>query len=117
MWQRNVVGPVSKSGKLVPELILLPSPFRYVLGPLVEHILKVEREHPDRQIAVLVPELVVKHWWQNLLHNQRAQLLKAKRVACPTALQSAHFVLEPQYTDAVKGLRLLSIESCRAMSR
>jgi hypothetical protein len=42
----------------------------------VEHILKVEREHPDRQIAVLVPELVVKHWWQNLLHNQRAQLLK-----------------------------------------
>jgi amino acid transporter len=76
MWQRNVVGPVSKSGKLVPELILLPSPFRYVLGPLVEHILKVEREHPDRQIAVLVPELVVKHWWQNLLHNQRAQLLK-----------------------------------------
>jgi hypothetical protein len=76
MWQRNVVEPVSKSSKLVPELILLPSPFRYVLGPLVEHILKVEREHPDRQIAVLVPELVVKRWWQNLLHNQRAQLLK-----------------------------------------
>ncbi|WP_158945614.1 APC family permease [Granulicella sp. S190] len=76
MWQRNVAGPVSKSGKAVPELVSLPSPFRYVLGPLVEHILKVERDHPERQIAVLVPELVVKHWWQNLLHNQRAQLLK-----------------------------------------
>jgi hypothetical protein len=44
--------------------------------PLVEHILKVERDHPNRQIAVLVPELVVKHWWQTPLHNQRAQLLK-----------------------------------------
>jgi amino acid transporter len=76
MWQRNVAGPISESGKVVPELVLLPSPFRYVLGPLVEYILKVERDHPERQIAVLVPELVVKHWWQNLLHNQRAQLLK-----------------------------------------
>jgi amino acid transporter len=76
MWQRNVAGPVSESGKIVPELVLLPSPFRYVLGPLVEYILKVERDHPERQIAVLVPELVVKRWWQNLLHNQRAQLLK-----------------------------------------
>jgi hypothetical protein len=41
-----------------------------------DYILKVEQEHPDRQIAVLVPELVVRHWSQNLLHNQRAQLLK-----------------------------------------
>jgi hypothetical protein len=38
--------------------------------PLVEH------DHPDRQIAVLVPEFVVKHWWHAPLHNQRAQLLK-----------------------------------------
>ena len=76
MWQRNVVEPVSGAGKVVPELIVLSSPFRYVLGPLVEYILKLEQDHPERQIAVLVPELVVKHWWQNLLHNQRAQLLK-----------------------------------------
>jgi hypothetical protein len=41
--------------------VLLPSPFRYVLGPLVEHIVKVELDHPERQIAVLVSELVVKH--------------------------------------------------------
>ena len=33
-------------------------------------------ENPDRQIAVLVPELVVKNWWQAPLHNQRAQMLK-----------------------------------------
>jgi amino acid transporter len=76
MWQRNVVAPVSESGRAVPDLVFLSSPYRFVLTPLVEHIMQVERDHPDRQIAVLVPELVVRHWSQNLLHNQRAQLLK-----------------------------------------
>jgi hypothetical protein len=47
-----------------------------VLLPLVDHVLMVEQQNPDRQIAVLVPELVVRYWWENLLHNQRAQLLK-----------------------------------------
>jgi hypothetical protein len=76
MWQRNVVTPIAQTGRTVPKLVFLPSPYRFVLMPLVEHILQVERDHPDRQIAVLVPELVVKHWWQTPLHNQRAQLLK-----------------------------------------
>jgi hypothetical protein len=44
--------------------------------PLVDHILLLEARNPDRQIAVLVPELVVRQWWQYFLHNQRAQLLK-----------------------------------------
>jgi len=44
--------------------------------PLVNHIMKLEAANPGRQIAVLIPELVVKHWWQTPLHNQRAQLLK-----------------------------------------
>lgn len=76
MWQRNVVAPVTAAGKIVPALILVSSPYRFVLMPLVEHILQVEHDHPNRQIAVLIPELVVKHWWQTPLHNQRAQLLK-----------------------------------------
>jgi amino acid transporter len=76
MWQRNVVAPIVQAGQFVPQLVFVPSPYRFVLVPLVEHILQVEHDHPDRQIAVLVPELVVKHWWQAPLHNQRAQLLK-----------------------------------------
>jgi amino acid transporter len=76
MWQQNVVAPLHDSGKTVPELILLGSPYRFVIAPLVDYILKLERDNPARQIAVLVPELVVKHWWQTPLHNQRAQLLK-----------------------------------------
>jgi hypothetical protein len=76
MWRQNVVAPLHGLGKTVPELILLPSPYRFVIMPLVEYILKVEHDHPHRQIAVLIPELVVKSWWQTPLHNQRAQLLK-----------------------------------------
>jgi amino acid transporter len=76
MWQQNVIQPVTAAGRPVPDLVTLESPYRFVLMPLVEYILKLEREHPERQIAVLVPELIVQHWWQNLLHNQRSQLLK-----------------------------------------
>jgi amino acid transporter len=76
MWQRNVVVPLEAYGHPVPQLVSVPSPYRFVIMPLVEHILEVEKAHPGRQIAVLIPELVVRAWWQNLLHNQRAQLLK-----------------------------------------
>ena len=75
MWQQNVAAPLHESGKTIPELVLLASPYRFVIMPLVDYILKIERDHPDRQIAVLAPELVVKHWQQTPLHNQRAQLL------------------------------------------
>jgi amino acid transporter len=76
IWQRNVVAPVQAAGLPVPELITLQSPYRFIILPLVDHVLKMERDHQGRTIAVVVPELVVRHWWENLLHNQRAQLLK-----------------------------------------
>jgi amino acid transporter len=76
IWQRDVAAPLTKSGHAVPGLVILPSPFRYILPPLVDYVLKVEHDHPERQIAVLIPELIVKRWWQAPLHNQRAQLLK-----------------------------------------
>jgi amino acid transporter len=76
MWERNVASPFRDSGRVPPELVLINSPYRFILTPLLDYILKVESECPNRQVAVLVPELVVKHWWQTPLHNQRAQLLK-----------------------------------------
>jgi hypothetical protein len=75
-WNRNVAKPLLEGGRAAPELVLLESPYRFVLMPLVEYILRVELAHPERQIAIMIPELVVKHWWQAPLHNQRAQLLK-----------------------------------------
>jgi hypothetical protein len=76
LWQRDVVTPLSAAGLPVPNLQFLESPYHFVLGPLVSHIFELDRTHPERQIAVLIPELVVKNWFQAPLHNQRAQLLK-----------------------------------------
>jgi amino acid transporter len=76
MFEKNVAAPVTAAGLTAPQLILLRSPYRFVLLPLVDHVLEVERTNPHRQIAVLIPELVVRRWWQTPLHNQRAQLLK-----------------------------------------
>lgn len=75
-WQRDVAEPIKSAGLPVPQLITLKSPYRLIISPVVDHILQTEQERRDRQIAVVVPELVVRRWWQNLLHNQRAQLLK-----------------------------------------
>ena len=71
-----IIPPLKAAGLPVPQLVRLKSPYRFVLAPMVDFILSKEKELENRQIAVLVPELVVKHWWENLLHNQRANMLK-----------------------------------------
>jgi amino acid transporter len=76
IWDANVIGPIRAKGLAEPELITLHSTFRLVISPLMDYILELEHQNPDRKITVLLPELVVNHWWENLLHNQRVQLLK-----------------------------------------
>ena len=76
LWDENVLKPIQEKGLPEPELITLHSTFRLVISPLMDYILELERQNPDRKITVLLPELVVNHWWENLLHNQRVQLLK-----------------------------------------
>jgi len=75
-WEGKVARPLRDAGKCVPRLEILQSPFRYVLAPVVDYILTVERESSFHKVCVLVPELVVCHWWENMLHNRRADMLK-----------------------------------------
>ena len=75
-WSRYVEEPAKRAGRAAPSLVELSSPFRFVINPIVDYIQELERKNPDRQIAVLIPELVEPHWVQYLLHNQRAELLK-----------------------------------------
>jgi amino acid transporter len=76
MWESDIAAPLRNAGKCVPRLDVLQSPFRYILTPMVDYVLRVEQESKLNKICVLVPELVVDHWWENLLHNRRADLLK-----------------------------------------
>jgi hypothetical protein len=58
-------------------LAIVPSPYRSLIGPLLEYLDRTDAEHNDGQLAVVVlPEFVTTSWWQNLLHNQTALLLK-----------------------------------------
>ena len=59
-------------------LVVIPSPYRSIVGPLLAYLEKTDLEHNDGQMAVVVlPEFVPTHWWQNLLHNQEALIIKA----------------------------------------
>ena len=69
--------PAKKAGLPVPELVLLKSPYRFVVRPIVDYALRLERENPGRHVAVLVPELVEKRWYYILLHDNRSSALKA----------------------------------------
>lgn len=57
-------------------LVLLPSPYRSVIQPLLNYIDKIERQHRDDYITVLIPEFVPRKWWHRMLHNQTALALK-----------------------------------------
>jgi len=76
VWDKFIEEPIKRTGLQEPELVTIASTYRFVVNPLMEYILELEQKNPGRKIAVLLPELVVRHWWENALHNQRVQLLK-----------------------------------------
>jgi hypothetical protein len=76
-WPRLVEEPARAAGLPVPELISVRSPFRYVITPIVDYILDLSAKNPDREIAVIVPELIEHKWYHYALHNQRAEGLRA----------------------------------------
>ena len=75
-WHRLVGAPTEELGMKVPKLVVLESPYRFIIAPIVDFVLDLERKNPDRQIAVLIPELVEGRWYYYLLHNRRATALK-----------------------------------------
>jgi amino acid transporter len=76
IWDDQVLTPIKEKGLQEPELVIIPSSYRFIINPLMDYILELEEKNPGRKVAVLLPELVVRHWWENALHNQRVQLLK-----------------------------------------
>jgi len=65
------------------QLTVLESPFREVTNPVVEHIRHLRRERPGDVVSVFIPEYVVGHWWEHLLHNQSALRLKGRLLFQP----------------------------------
>jgi len=76
-WAEYVEVPARNAGLPAPSLVVLKSPYRYVIAPILDYVLELERIHSDRQIAVIMPTLVERHWYQRFLHNQRGEILSA----------------------------------------
>jgi hypothetical protein len=75
-WERYVEEPFQEAGEKPPSLIILSSPYRLVIVPVVRYVLELSRKNPERRIVVVIPELVESRWYEYFLHNQRGRLLE-----------------------------------------
>jgi len=70
-WQQQVAADEET------HLLIIESPYRSLLRPILAYIDAVHQRHPEDTLTVIVPEFVVAHWWEYMLHNQMALRLKA----------------------------------------
>jgi len=73
-WERNDI-PVP--------LTVVDSPYREITRPILDYVRGIRRDSPRDLVMVFVPEYVVGHWWENLLHNQSALRLKGRLLFVP----------------------------------
>jgi amino acid transporter len=76
VWEELVAGPARAAGFPPPQLILRKSTYRQFFAPLVDYVVQLRDQHPDRDIVVIVPDLVVRHWYHAFLHNNRGAVLR-----------------------------------------
>jgi len=58
--------------------VVIESPYRRVITPILDYIWELERRSPNFTIAVLVPQLIEAQWYYTFMHNQRATILKTR---------------------------------------
>ncbi|MBY4572305.1 DNA-binding protein [Gordonia paraffinivorans] len=74
---RKLVSEWEASDITVP-LKVIASPYREITRPVIDYVRRVRREHPRDVVTVFIPEYVVGHWWEQILHNQSALRLKGR---------------------------------------
>ncbi|MDP3972127.1 MAG: DNA-binding protein, partial [Candidatus Nanopelagicales bacterium] len=99
--------------RLSVPLKVIDSPYREVTRPVVEYVKGIRRASPRDVVCVYIPEYVVGHWWENLLHNQSALRLKTRLrftpgvmvVSVPWQLTSSEHAAgkkDPRPSDSVR---------------
>lgn len=79
---RELVHKWEDSDISVP-LKVIASPYREVTRPVLEYVKRVSKESPRTVVTVFIPEYVVGHWWEQVLHNQSALRLKGRLLFMP----------------------------------
>ena len=81
-------------------LVVIESPYRETVRPVLRYVRQLRREHPGDVISIVIPEYVVAHWWEHLLHNQTALRLKGRLLFEPSvAVTSVPWVLGAREDD------------------
>jgi amino acid transporter len=87
-------------------LTVVESPFREITRPVVDFVKSIRRDSPRELVVVFVPQYVVGHWWENLLHNQSALRLRARLQFQPgVMITSVPWQLESSIGREDAGLR------------
>jgi hypothetical protein len=76
-WREVIEEPARRAGLPVPHLVVLKSPYRFILSPILNYIFELERKHTDRSIALILPTMVEKRWYYRFLNNQISEILTA----------------------------------------
>ena len=77
-WRKFVEQPARANGLNPPRLVLLQAQYRSIHEPVLNLIRELESQFPGRAVAVLIPELIRRHWFERFLHTHRARRLRAK---------------------------------------
>jgi hypothetical protein len=67
-------------------LVVLESPYRSLMEPLLEYIDQVDASQPDDFVTIVLPEFVPARWWHHIFHNQRALLIKGALLFRPNVV-------------------------------
>jgi hypothetical protein len=76
-WGECVEKPALAAGLPAPQLVVLDSPYRFIVRPIVDYAIEQQAARPDRVITMLIPELIESHWYHYLLHNNRPEAIRA----------------------------------------
>jgi amino acid transporter len=77
-WHQQVEQPAQRAGRPAPRLVVIASPYRRLFAPLIDFVHQLERENSSREVAIIIPELVERRWYEAFLHGHRAEVLKAR---------------------------------------
>ena len=78
-----------EEAELPVPLTILDSPFRDITRPIVNYVRSVRRESPRDLVVVFLPEYLVRHWWEQILHNQTALRLKTALLFTPGVVMAS----------------------------
>ena len=76
-WGLLIASPAHEAQIRQPKLVILTSDYRQFFKPFVDFVVKLSNDNPDRDIVVVIPDLVMNHWYEGILHNNRGAFLRS----------------------------------------